>query len=109
MGKRKNSKNGKRVKIILGIVASVFVLILLAAGWYINDYYRAEVYVDSYLKSSETVTVTTKDNIVFLDGSGTEHALIFYPDIRLVVPLQQTFWQNMANSLTGLYYWHPTL
>jgi len=39
--------------------------------------------VNVYLQSSETVTVTTKDNIVFLDGSGTEHALIFYPGAKV--------------------------
>jgi len=49
-------------------------LVLLVTGaciWYVNDYYHAEAYVDAYLQSSDNVTVTIEDNIVFLDGTGT--------------------------------------
>ena len=61
-------------------------LVLLVTGaciWYVNDYYHAEEYVNAYLQSSETVTVTNEDNIIFLDGAGTEDALIFYPGAKV--------------------------
>ncbi len=69
----------------LGWIVTAVILLALAAFcvWYVNDYYHAEDYVDAYLQSSDTVTVTTKDNIVFLDGSGTEDALIFYPGAKV--------------------------
>lgn len=68
-----------------GWILTALVLVLTAAAcvWYVNDYYHAEEYVNDYLQSSETVTVTTEDNIVFLDGAGTEHALIFYPGAKV--------------------------
>ena len=69
----------------LGWIITAVVLLAMAAFcvWYVNDYYHAEDYVDAYLQSSDTVTVTTKDNIVFLDGAGTEDALIFYPGAKV--------------------------
>jgi len=65
------------------VTAAVLVTIAVACIWYVKDYYRAEDYVNNYLKSSNTVTVTQEDNIVFLDGSGTEHAMIFYPGAKV--------------------------
>lgn len=68
-----------------GFLITAVVMLILAAAfvWYVNDYYHAEDYVDAYLQSSDTVTVTTKDNIVFLDGAGTENAMIFYPGAKV--------------------------
>ena len=65
------------------ITAAVLVILTAACIWYVNDYYHAEDYVNNYLKSSSTVTVVQKDNIIFLDGSGTEHAMIFYPGAKV--------------------------
>jgi hypothetical protein len=60
-------------------------MLILAAAfvWYVNDYYHAESYVNAYLKSSGTVTVIHKDDMVFLDGAGTENAMIFYPGAKV--------------------------
>jgi len=79
MDKMKKSRKGA------GWLIAVIVLLLLSGAciWYVNDYYHAEDYVNAYLQSSDTVTVTTEDNIVFLDGAGTEHALIFYPGAKV--------------------------
>ena len=63
-------------------MAAVFLVLVLACAWYVNDYYHADSYVESFLQSSDTVAVTIEDNMVFLDGSGTEHALIFYPGAK---------------------------
>ncbi len=76
-----NKKLKKRNKVVLFSVIIIFFSVVCI--WYVNDYYHAEDYVNSYLQSSDTVTVTTKDNIVFLDGSGTEHAMIFYPGAKV--------------------------
>lgn len=76
-------KTKKNKWITLGVVAAILLIIVVACVWYVNDYYRAEDYVNAYLKSSETVTVTNEDNIVFLDGTGTENALIFYPGAKV--------------------------
>lgn len=65
------------------IATALLLLTVGACVWYVNDYYHAEYYVNDYLKSSNTVTVVQEDNLVFLDGSGTEHALIFYPGAKV--------------------------
>ena len=65
-------------------IAALALLVLAGAfAWYVSDYYHAEDYVDAYLQSSESVTVIHEDNMVFLDGAGTEDALIFYPGAKV--------------------------
>lgn len=72
---------GKRAGLWISLVLLVF--IAAACFWYVNDYYHAEEYVNTYLRSTETVKVTMEEDVVFLDGSGTEHALIFYPGAKV--------------------------
>ena len=78
---KQNSAGKKRIG--LWIFLACVLLIIGVCIWYVNDYYHAEEYVNAYLQSSETVTVTKEDNIVFLDGAGTEHAMIFYPGAKV--------------------------
>ena len=79
--KKLEMSSGKRRSFIIAAV----VLFVLAAVcvWYVNDYYHAESYVDQYLKSSAAVNVIQEDDIIFLDGTGTENALIFYPGAKV--------------------------
>lgn len=82
--KMKKMQTDWKRQVIGGIVITM--LLLLGTGacvWYVNDYYHAEEYVENYLQSSETVAVTMEDDVVFLDGSGTDHALIFYPGAKV--------------------------
>lgn len=76
-------KNVSKKKVAIGISLAVILACVIFCIAYINDYYHAEDLVNTYLTSGETVTVTTEDNIVFLDGAGTEHALIFYPGAKV--------------------------
>lgn len=75
----KPSKKGRG----LLITAAVVLLLAGVCVWYVNDYYHADAYVNAFLQSGEGVTVTHEDNIVFLDGEGTEDALIFYPGAKV--------------------------
>lgn len=84
IAKMKLNKGDKgKKKVVIGIVLAVLLVAILACVWYVNDYYHADASVNAYLQSSETVTVTTEDNVVFLDGAGTETALIFYPGAKV--------------------------
>lgn len=76
-------KHVSKKKVAIGISLAVILACVIFCIAYINDYYHAEDLVNTYLTSGETVTVTTEDNIVFLDGAGTEHALIFYPGAKV--------------------------
>ena len=82
-GKMKKPGCNNKKRFIWLMPAVVILIITLAYVWYINDYYHAEDYVEKYLQSREAVTVTIEDGIVFLDGSGTEHAMIFYPGAKV--------------------------
>ena len=79
--KKMDISSGRR----FGFIFTAALLLILAAVcvWYVNDYYHAESYVDAYLQSSENVKVIHKDTMVFLDGAGTEDALIFYPGAKV--------------------------
>lgn len=76
-------KAKKKAKIVAGVVFGVCLALLGFCIWYVNDYYHAESCVMSYLKSGDSVTVTVEDDVVFLDGTGTEHAMIFYPGAKV--------------------------
>jgi len=70
-------------KLGIGIPAVLVLAMVVFCICYIMDYYRADACVESFLQSGTTVTVTQEDDIVFLDGEGTERALIFYPGAKV--------------------------
>ena len=73
----------KKTKIAGGICLGLCLALVGFCIWYVNDYYHAESCVTAYLENGDGVTVTMEDNIVFLDGEGTEHAIIFYPGAKV--------------------------
>lgn len=76
-------KKGKKIKLWIWIPVAVIFVTVMFSIVYVNDYYHADHYVDVYLESGETVTVTEKNDVIFLDGEGTEQALIFYPGAKV--------------------------
>lgn len=59
-------------------------LCLLAAGiWYVNDIYRSNADVSEYLHKTGSVTVTEIENGLYLDGPGSDAAMIFYPGAKV--------------------------
>lgn len=76
-------KKEKKIKLWIWIPVAVIFVTVMFSIIYVNDYYHADRYVDAYLSSGETVTVTEKNNVIFLDGAGTEQALIFYPGAKV--------------------------
>jgi hypothetical protein len=57
----------------------LFLLLAAAAAVYISDYSRASDNVRAYLQDTAEVAVREIPEGLFLDGPGTENALIFYP------------------------------
>lgn len=70
-------------KLTIGIPAGIVLACIVFCIIYVNDYYHADPFAGQYLQSGAAVTVTQEDNIVFLDGAGTEHAMIFYPGAKV--------------------------
>lgn len=77
-----NKKFKKAYKIIGGIIITI---ILLIADFliYVNDYNNAKPEADSYLISSDDVTVEKTNFGYFFDGKGKNKAIIFYPGAKV--------------------------
>lgn len=56
-----------------------FIVLCIVCVWYVNDYYRADKSVQVYMQGSDEVAVTEIEEGLFLDGTGDESAVIFYP------------------------------
>lgn len=94
MTKAEKKKKGK-LKMILPVVLAAALTVF--GIWYVNDYYRAEASVEEYFAlptEVDSVIALETENMVFLDSTGTEYALIFYPGAKVeytaYVPLLYT-------------------
>lgn len=75
----KNMRWKKRV--IIPIIG--FLLIAIIGIWYVNDYYHTDENVQEYLQKKDSVLVTEISDGLYLDGSGNDTALIFYPGAKV--------------------------
>lgn len=80
---KKKTKVSTKKKLWIGIPAAIVLLLTGFCVWYVSDYYHAEAQVNAYLTSGETVNVTVEKDMVFLDGAGTDTAMIFYPGAKV--------------------------
>lgn len=84
----------KKIKI------AIIIVILLVAGYaayYFMDYYHAEKTATDYLNGTSNVSVSKIDNGLFLDGPGSDDALIFYPGAKV----EYTSYLPMLVDLAG--------
>lgn len=70
-------------KVILLIVAGLFLALFLGSFYYVNDYYHSDESNQAYLQSSDTVAVSKIEDGLFFDGAGTEKAMVFYPGAKV--------------------------
>ena len=83
-GKVKNLKvKHKKGKIIIVIILAFIIACVIACVYFVNDYYKSTDEVDSYFNKQGTVTIKKIDDGMFIDGPGTEIALIFYPGAKV--------------------------
>ena len=73
----------RKKKKIITIIAAILIVIIGGDVAYAKDYYRATDEISTYLQGSEDVTFTETGFGLFLDGEGTENALIFYPGAKV--------------------------
>ena len=69
----------KKIKILLIIICAG---IIAYSAFYLTDYKHADETAKSYLNGTENVSVTEVSNGLFLNGSGNDTALIFYPGAK---------------------------
>ena len=75
-------KRQSKTKKIAIVVLGIFVVIMTALFLYTNNYYRSEVSIEDYSESSDYVIDKFKHGI-FVDGSGNQDAVIFYPGAKV--------------------------
>lgn len=96
--KIKKLSGKKKWWVPFGILVTAVLLLIAGCVWYVNDYYRAESYVETYLQSSGTVTVTKQEDLIFLDGSGEDYALIFYPGAKVEYAAYAPLFYSLAEQ-----------
>ena len=94
---RTEKKHSKR-RIALIIVFAVLILCAGSCFIYVNDYYRASEEVNEYFEKAGNVSVNYIDSGLYLDGPGSENALIFYPGAKVeytaYIPLMYELAEN---------------
>lgn len=65
------------------VLAILVLAAVLAAVWYMSSTYSSEVNVDDYLKKEGTIKVSEIKDGLFLDGQGSDTAVIFYPGAKV--------------------------
>ena len=73
----------KKLKIGLSIIIIIFIIIISFGIYYVNDYYHADSSVSNYLNGTKNVTVEKINNGLFLNSSGEDTAIIFYPGAKI--------------------------
>ena len=82
-----------------GLITAVIVVILIIGYLYLADYRHADAGALSYLSSEKDgVTVSEIDRGLFLDGPGTENALIFYPGGKVEYTAYLPLMHRLARS-----------
>lgn len=74
--------NRRKRRIFIGFVLVIIAVCGIAGFAYVNDYYRSEVSVEEYAATSN-YTINEFSEGIFIDGEGTENAVIFYPGAKV--------------------------
>ncbi len=70
-------------KKVMAIIVAILIVLMGDVAVYANDYYKATDEINVYLQGSDTVSVNETGFGLFLDGDGTENAIIFYPGAKV--------------------------
>ena len=90
----------KKIKIAIVIV---FVLVLGYAAFYLTDYYHAEKTATDLVNGSSNVSVVKTSNGLFLNGSGNDSAVIFYPGGKVEYTSYLPMLMNLAERGIDCY------
>lgn len=107
---RSIEKMGKIRKILLVIVVILVVLVIVFAA-YVGKYYHADVDIDNYLQMDAVQTTVMGQDIgegqyadgYWMDGSGTEDLVIFYPGAKVECTSYLPMFYELAASGVDVY------
>ena len=84
-------------------IAAPLLALLLVSVWYINDYYHSDESVQQYFSQDGDVTISEIKDGLFLDGPGTENALIFYPGAKVEYTAYLPLFYQTAEQGTDVF------
>lgn len=90
----------KKLKIAIIIV---ILLIVGYATYYFTDFYHAESTATDYLNGTSNVSVSKINNGLFLDGPGSDDALIFYPGAKVEYTSYLPMFVDLASQGVDCY------
>ncbi len=93
----------KRAGKTIGLIIAILLAVSIVGYFYISDFYHADQTALSLLSSEsalgeDAVSVSEFDRGLFLDGPGTEHALIFYPGGKVEYTAYLPLLQRLAED-----------
>lgn len=91
---------GKKLKISILIIVLAFIIV---AGAYVHTNYQATDTATAYLNGTSDVNVTNVTNGLFLDGPGSDTALIFYPGAKVEYTAYLPMFTQIASEGVDCY------
>ena len=87
------------------VIPMAILLFIVMAGclWYINDYYKSDESVQQYLQTDSVVRIEKIQNGLYMDGPGTEDALIFYPGAKVEYTAYAPLMHQLAEKGTDVF------
>jgi len=87
-GKRVKEKEIRMIRMkksrkIAALLIGFIFIVMLSAVFYVNDYYHSDECINKYLRENKQVTISEIVDGLFVDGSGEEAAVIFYPGAKV--------------------------
>lgn len=87
----------KNIRRVAAVAALLLAAAVIACAIYVNTYYHSDAEAESRLSGTEEVSVTQLKQGIFLDGSGEECAMIFYPGAKV----EYTAYLPMLTEIAG--------
>lgn len=79
----KTGKTNHRLRHVCFILAAVILVLAVVCTIYVNQYYHSDNIAMQYLEGTDEVKVRKISSGLFLDGSGEDYAMIFYPGAKV--------------------------
>ena len=65
------------------ILLIIPIIMILIFAFYVNDYYHADDEANEFVNGTDNVSVSKTSNGLFINGTGNDSALIFYPGAKV--------------------------
>lgn len=93
----------KRLKKVAAVVIVIFAVLAAVSIGYASNYYHSDKSVETYMSGTADVSVTEIKEGLFLDGSGTQQAIIFYPGAKVEYTAYLPLFMELAEQGTDCF------